>query len=85
LFNLVYKRKDEALELTNKCLILAKQEGFEPSIGLCYKAQGAIYVRKGELKKAKQSFQLSLNTFKKLNDTAEINTVQTMMSAMQNK
>ncbi len=84
LFNLFYKKREEALRFTNKCLALAKKEGFQPSIGLCYKAQGAIYERKGELKKAKESFLLSLEIFKKINDYAEIKIVQDMLNTLQN-
>lgn len=82
LLYLVYKNRDEALKFTNKCLDLAKKEGFEPEIGLCYKAQGAVYEKKGDIGKAKISYQLSLDTFNKISDSAEITTVQNMINSL---
>lgn len=82
LFYLVYKNRDEALKFTNKCLDLAKKEGFEPEIGLCYKVQGTIYEKKGDIGKAKISYQLSLDTFNKISDSAEITTVQNMINLL---
>ena len=82
LFYLVYKNRDEALRFTNKCLDLAKKEGLEPEIGLCYKAQGAVYEKKGDIGKAKISYQLSLDTFIKISDSAEITTVQNMINSL---
>ncbi len=82
IFYNVYKNRDEALKFTNKCIDLAKKEGFEPEIGLCYKAQGVIYEKKGELEKAKVSYQLSLETFNKINDPSEAIIVQGFMNSL---
>ena len=82
IFYNVYKNRNEALKFTNKCIDLAKKEGFEPEIGLCYKVQGAIYEKKGDIGKAKISYQLSLDTFNKISDSAEITTVQNMINLL---
>jgi tetratricopeptide (TPR) repeat protein len=73
---------DEALKFTNKCLDLAKKEGFQPEIGSCYKLQGAVYEERGEIGKAKISYQLSLDTFNKINNSSEVKILQGIMNSL---